>query len=94
MCNSPIASTQLSAYNVVTRLRIERGDYVSVVSKNIKRIISEGGLKQKVIAERCGYSEQEFSAMMCGRKKIYADENIPTIARALGVTPNDLFIAG
>ena len=67
---------------------------MSVVSENIKRIMSEKGLKQKAVAEWCGYPEKVFSAMLCDRKKIYADNNITTIANALGVTPNDLFIAG
>jgi len=63
---------------------------MSIVSNNIKRILSETGIKQKVVAERASISEKSFSNMVCGRKNILA-EDIPIIANALNVTVNELF---
>ena len=50
-------------------------EYDDVV-QNIKIIISEKGMKQTVVAER---------------RKLIRIEHIPRIAKALGVTLNDLF---
>ena len=72
---------------------MKRGDDVSIVTENIKRILNDTGMKQKTIAARGNYKEKDFSAMVCGRKKIYA-EDVPNIAAALGVSPNDLFKVG
>ena len=62
-------------------------------AKNIGMIIKEAGLKQMVVAERAGYTQQEFSDMLNGRKLIKACD-IPRIAKALGKEPNDLYAAG
>ncbi len=59
--------------------------------QNIICIINSRGLKQKAVAERSGYSKQQFSAMMNGKKIIRPCDTI-AIANALGVTPNDLFL--
>lgn len=61
-----------------------------MVSENVKKIIKERGIKQKTIAEKAGYSEKCFSAMLCGRKVI-DDSDILRICCALEVTPNALF---
>ncbi|MBR3740226.1 MAG: helix-turn-helix transcriptional regulator [Clostridia bacterium] len=58
--------------------------------QGIRALVDESGMKQKAIAKKCGFSEQEFSNMLNGRKVIMG-EHIPAIARALGVTPNDIF---
>ena len=55
-----------------------------------KKIIQERGIKQKVIAEKAGYTEQQFSNMLNGRKIIECVD-VWRISEALGVTPNDLF---
>jgi len=60
------------------------------VAKNTKHIIEYRGLKQKAIAERAGFSIQQFNALLNGRK-IIKDVDIIAIANALDVTPNDLF---
>lgn len=60
------------------------------LAMNIKNIITQSGCKQFIIAERAGFNQYEFSNMLNGRKIIKA-EDIPRIAKALGVTPNDLF---
>lgn len=65
-------------------------DYNIELPCNIIRIINERGLKQRAIAERAGFSKQQFSDMMNGRKIIKPCDAL-AIADALGVTMNDLF---
>lgn len=60
------------------------------VAVNIKKILKEKGLIQKSVAQRAGFSEKQFCAMLNGRKLILANY-LPSIAQAMGVTPNDLF---
>ncbi len=64
--------------------------YADVI-KNIRYFMDKksSGYKQKAIAERGGFGEKEFSNMLNGRKKIQVYD-IPKIAYALGVTPNDI----
>ncbi len=62
-----------------------------VFVQNIKRLIEVKGLKQCAVANKAGFSEQEFSNMLNGRKIIKA-EDVAVIAGALDATPNDLFI--
>ena len=50
---------------------------------NIKAIIQEKGLKQKFVASKAGFTPQEFSSILCGRKSF--------VCAALGITPNELF---
>ena len=64
---------------------------MEIVVKNIKRIMFDNGVKQKSVAKKAMMSEKEFSNMMHDRRKIHA-EDIPVLAAALGVQPNDLFI--
>lgn len=61
-----------------------------VVAENIRKIMAEKGFKQKAIAQKAGYTEQQFSNLLCGRKTIEADDVI-RITAALGVYPNDLY---
>ena len=63
------------------------------VPKAISRLIEEKGLKQKVVAEKSGFTPQGFCDIMNGRKLIKACD-IAAIASALGVEPNDLFDPG
>lgn len=63
---------------------------MSIVADNTKSIIKAKGLKNKAVAERAGYTEQKFSSMLNGRKVIESTD-ILRIAKALEVTPNDLF---
>jgi len=62
-----------------------------VFVQNIKKLIEVKGLKQCAVANKAGFSEQEFSNMLNGRKIIKA-EDVAVIAGALDATPNDLFI--
>lgn len=54
------------------------------------RIIEAKGMKQCVIAERIGTTAQSFNDMLNGRRLIKPID-IANIAKALNVTPNDLF---
>lgn len=64
-----------------------------IVAPNIKWIIRDRCLKQSAVAKKAGYSEQQFSSMMNGRKVI-KDIDILRIATALGVDANELFKKG
>lgn len=63
---------------------------MNLIAENTKRIIEEQGVKQKAIAEKAGYTEQQFSRMMNDRNLI-SWYDVLRIAEALGVTPNDLY---
>lgn len=62
----------------------------TVVIPNIRRIINERGLKQCAVAEKAGYSRQQFNAILTGRKLI-TDIDICKITSALNVDANALF---
>ena len=62
----------------------------SIVPLNMMRIIREKGLKQKFIAERAGYSEQQLSDMLNGRKLIKPCD-LYAIAGAMDVNVGELF---
>lgn len=63
---------------------------ISLIAANTKRIIASRGLKQRAVAEKAGFSEKQFSALMTGRR-IIKDVDVMAIALALDATPNDLF---
>ena len=58
---------------------------------NIKQIIERKGMKQVVVAERAGFTPQEFSNILNERRKLLRIEHIVPIAKALEVEVNDLF---
>lgn len=60
-----------------------------IVAPEIRRIIRERGLKQYAVAEKAGYTKQQFSAMLTGRKLI-TDADILKIIIALDVDANTL----
>lgn len=64
----------------------------SQIVRNIRQIMFDKGVKQRAIAKKADMLEGHFSAMLNGRKIITA-AHIPPLARALEVTPNDLFEA-
>lgn len=64
----------------------------TAVVPNIRRIINERGLKQYAVAEKAGYTKQQFNAMLTGRKLI-TDVDICKITSVLDVDANALFIA-
>lgn len=61
-----------------------------IVAPAIRKIIKKQGLKQYVVAEKAGYTKQQFSAMLAGRKLI-RDIDIAKIAATLDVDANALF---
>ncbi|MBR6398820.1 MAG: helix-turn-helix transcriptional regulator [Lachnospiraceae bacterium] len=65
-----------------------------MVIENIRSIIAEKGLKQKAVAEKAGFTPQEFSNILNDRRKLIRVEHIAPIAVALGVEPNDLYASG
>lgn len=73
--------------------RMEVSSIEGSTAKGIRVIIAEKGLKQKRVAERAGFTPQEMSLMLHGRKTIKADY-IPEIARALEVDANAIYDAG
>ena len=54
------------------------------IRQRIKDCINEKGLKQYVVANKAGFSQKQFSAMMTGKRKIYAVD-IEPICTALNV---------
>lgn len=67
------------------------GDYLNTaVIPNIRRIINERGMKQYAVAEKAGYTKQQFNAMLTGRRLI-TDIDICRITMALDVDANTLF---
>lgn len=63
---------------------------MNTITKNIESLIADKGLKKKSVASKAGYTKQQFSNLMNGRKIIKPDD-VVRIANALEVTPNDLF---
>lgn len=64
--------------------------YNAIVPVNISKLIIARGLKQGAVAERAGFSKQQFSDMLNGRKIIKLCDVI-AIAMALNVGVDDLF---
>lgn len=63
------------------------------VARGIKNIVREKGLRNQFVADKAGFTQQQFSDMINGRKLILA-EYLPGLAQALGVTVMDIFNAG
>ena len=70
----------------------KRGDNMSsnVIASTVKKIISDRGLKQYVVAEKCGYTRTRFNDLLNGRKLI-TEQDIFKLCDGLEVTPNELF---
>ena len=66
------------------------GDKMSIVMTNVRRIICERGLKQCAVANKAGYTYQQFNNLMNDRK-VVTDEDVVRLTSALDVTPNELF---
>ena len=63
------------------------------VAIGIGKLINEKGFSSKHIAIEAGFTAQEFTDMLTGRKAIRAVNLVP-IARALGVSVQDIYDAG
>lgn len=60
------------------------------ITDNIRRVIEQKGMIQRVVAERAGFNKHQFSDMLNGRRTLKA-EYMPRIAAALGVTVAELY---
>lgn len=58
---------------------------------NISRAIKARGMKNNAVAERAGFSKQQFSDMLNGRK-IIKPCDILAISDAIGINVGDLFV--
>lgn len=63
------------------------------LSRGIQIIIAKKGFKNLYIAQKAGFTSQEFSDMLNGRRLIKACD-VPKIADALGVEAGDIYEAG
>lgn len=63
------------------------------IAAGIQYIMAERGLIQRAVAERAGYTQQQFSDMMNDRKTIKATDIVP-ISKALGVSIQEVYDAG
>ena len=61
-----------------------------MIIQNIKDLIESKGMKQVVVAERAGFTPQDFSNILNERRKLLRVEHVWPVAKALGVEPNDL----
>lgn len=59
------------------------------ISAAIRNYLISHGIKQSFLAEKCGWTKQMANTIVCGRRKITADE-YAAICDALGL-PYDLF---
>lgn len=59
------------------------------MSSLIREYLDAHGVKQVFLADRCGWSKQKTSTIVCGRRKITADE-LASICDALSL-PYDYF---
>lgn len=59
----------------------------------IAKLIQKKGIKQVYIAEKAGYTAQELSDMLNGRKIIKMCD-VPRLANALGVEIDAIYLAG
>ena len=61
------------------------------IVQNIRKIIKERGLKQNFVANRAGFTPQEFNNILCSRQ-LLKTESIVNLCNALDITPNELFM--
>lgn len=63
------------------------------LSKGIQKIIAKKGLKNLYVAEKAGFTSQELSDMINGRRLIKACD-VPKLATALEVEAGDIYAEG
>ena len=64
------------------------------IIQNIKNVIVKKGMRQGTVAERAGFSKQDFSNILNDHRKLLRVEYLAPIAFALGVDVNELLKAG
>ncbi len=60
------------------------------VCDRLKLYMSIKGLKQKVIAEKSGFTENQMSQIINGKRNLSADE-LEIICNAMNCKPNDIY---
>lgn len=60
------------------------------ILENLREAIRRSGMKQRVIAERCGMTPNQLSARLCKRQKLTVSD-VPLLCAAVGIKPNELF---
>ena len=70
---------------------MEKHSGYDAIIDNIKMLISKKGMKQSVVAERAGFTPQEFSNILNARRKLLRIEVMLPIAKALDVDMNELY---
>lgn len=65
----------------------------SSVPDNLKRILKRKGMKQSVFSKALGIPRQRITDIISGRRLVYPSE-IMQMAKALDVSPNELFGMG
>lgn len=60
------------------------------VCERLKLYISNKGLKQKSVAEKAGFTENQMSQILNGKRNISADE-LEIICNAMDAKPNDIY---
>lgn len=68
---------------------MENQEYRRLIG-NLRNAIAESGLKQKVIAERCGKDTKKLSNILCLRQRL-AVEDVTKLCTVLNISPNRLF---
>ena len=63
------------------------------LTKGLRIIIAEKGFKNLYVAEKAGFTAQELSDMLNGRRLIKACD-IPKFAKALNVKLDDIYAIG
>ena len=63
------------------------------LARGLRTIIAASGFKNMHVAMKAGYSPQELSDMLNGRRIIKACD-IPRLTKALGVKADDIYAAG
>lgn len=59
------------------------------IYEHIRQYIKERGLKFGYVAKEAGYCKQTLSAMLNGKRRIYA-EDIVKLCKVLGARPDEL----
>ena len=65
-------------------------DYMNTITKNIRDIIDERGLKYKAVATMSNIGVGRFYRLMQGGAQITCEE-VADVCTALNITPNDVF---
>lgn len=87
--NIYIDNRHIIDYTTIKSIKNEcsTGDDKMHVYEKVKEYICENHLKQISIAKASGISAQTFSAMLNGKRVMYADD-LESICKALRVSPN------